>query len=144
MNYLKCNFKVTQEWVANNYNKFSYFINCTNNTCHRNNDVFYELTLSVLYEKHKNKEKIESFTIVDGEFSSLYPFDIDTDIYTLTHVKYAPIIKSDNIEDIHNFDIHNFDIKNQIALIEEDFVKFYPEFKEYFTYNSFFLSVIHP
>jgi hypothetical protein len=141
--YLHYNHEINNQFIHINKNKFSYFINCTNNTFNKNDDFYYELTLSVLYNKIKNTEKIESLTIVDGQFSSLYPFDIDDNIYTLTHVKYTPLTKSNNYQDIVKFqnNLNNFDIKNRINLIENDFIKYYPEFKEYFEYNSFFIAL---
>jgi len=48
--------------TVNNINKlkknFKYVINCTNNTLNTNNDFYFEKTISLIYEKVKNKTEI--------------------------------------------------------------------------------------
>ena len=77
---------------------------------------------------------------MDGNFSSLYPRDIDKQTYTLTDVEYTPLIKSDNYEDILNYKIDEENIKNVKDKMITKFEKYYPAFLEYFEYDSYFLS----
>ena len=66
---------------------------------------------------------------MDGPFFSLYPLNDTCDIYSLTHVLYTPINNNEN------FNLTS--IKNNI---ENDVIKYLPDFFDYFEYDSYFLS----
>ncbi len=95
----------------------------------------YEDTISLLFHK-KQESDFTALTIMDGQFSSLYPRDIEKNIYTLTDVKYTPLQISSNytdeypvfcIEDIKYKMIQNLEI-------------YYPTFEKDFEYAGYFLS----
>ena len=77
---------------------------------------------------------------MDGNFFSLFPREISKQKYTLTHVKYTPLIKSSNIEDINNYNLEDKTLKEIIQNMENEVVKVYKEFKKDFVYESYFTS----
>lgn len=121
---------------------FDLVVNCTNNQLMLNNcvDCFYELTVSMIYEKI-NLVGFGALTLVDGPLFSIYPYH--NTLYTVTDVEYTPIKKFTNTEDINEF------IKNEITdnfineikvKIENKISNHYPEFCKNFKYVSYFLS----
>jgi len=118
-------------------------IDCTYNQLNlfnKSNKYIFELTISLLYERINFDEPFESLTIMDGEFFSLFPREISKKIYTLTHVKYTPLIKSKNIDDIKNYKLEDETLQNVINNMEVEVEKVYSTFKKKFRYNSYFLS----
>ena len=128
------------EIIINNDIKFDKVFNCTYNQIQKNEtyinlNIIYEKCLTLLYKK-KNNIEFDCLTIMDGEFSSIYYYK--DDIYTLTNVKYTPLIKSNVFEDIKNY--NNYNLKKNIKLFEEDIINYYPEFKINFEYYNFYES----
>ena len=77
---------------------------------------------------------------MDGEFFSLFPRDVEKDNYTLTHVKYTPLIKSKNINDINNFTINDKLIKHVRCQMENSVKEYYKTFDQEFEYYNYFTS----
>jgi hypothetical protein len=77
---------------------------------------------------------------MDGNFFSLFPRNINKDKYTLTHVKYTPLIKSKNINDILNYEVTDDILNNVKNNMEKDVKIYYPEFKSNFQYVDYFTS----
>jgi hypothetical protein len=100
----------------------------------------YELTISLLYDRINFDEKFDSITVMDGSFFSLFPRNISKQIYTLTHVLYTPVIKSNNIEDIYNYKIKETTVEEIKERMTKDVLKIYTNFKKTFVYKSYFLS----
>ena len=73
---------------------------------------------------------------MDGNFSSIYFYK--DDLYTLTNVKYTPLIKSNNFEDIKKF--NNYNLQEKIKLFEEDIINYYLDFNTNFEYFNFYES----
>jgi hypothetical protein len=113
---------------------------CTYNQLGLSNKKYiYESTISLLYERTNYEEEYDSLTIMDGSFFSLFPRDINRKIYTLTHVKYTPYIKSDSFINL-NTTISNekvLEIKNNM---ESEVKKYLPNFLKKFKYLSYFTS----
>jgi hypothetical protein len=105
-------------------------------------DVFYELCIVFLYEQIDKTETF-GFTIMDGPFLSLYPYNIENNIYSLTSVLHLPIFKSKNINLIYKRqqNIIQKDIIINRQLFEYDIIKYIPDFKKLFKYNGFFTSI---
>jgi hypothetical protein len=128
---------------------FEKVFNCTYNQLevkHQNNislklPIIYEKCLSLIYKQNKDDMPFDCLTIMDGDFSSIFYYNIDSDnkkLYTLTNVSYTPLIKSNNFEDVQNYE--DYDINYKIIHFEEEICKYFPKFKEYFQYNSYFES----
>jgi FAD dependent oxidoreductase len=116
-------------------------INCTNNFIKDNNDIdsFYELTISLLYEKI-NKINFGALTLVDGKLFSIYPYK--DNLFTLTDVEYTPILKFENKDKLNDFipQINEDFINNLKEKFERKVLGYYPEFTKNFKYHSYILS----
>ena len=97
------------------------------------------MTLSLVYKKINNID-FESLTIMDGDFFSLFPRDISKEKYTLTHVKYTPLLKSSNIQDVLNYKINENIVNDIKRKIENDVKIYYKKFKTDFQYIDYFTS----
>lgn len=120
---------------------FDLIINCTNNhlTIQKSENHFYELTLTLLYEKISDKE-FGSLTIMDGKFVSLYPYK--ENIYTLTDVEHTPIKIFNNIDSLLEFknQIDYTFINEKKYFFEKKIKHYYESFNDEFRYHDFFLS----
>ena len=118
-------------------------IDCTYNQLNlpnKDKEYMFELTISLLYKRINYSESFESITVMDGNFFSLFPREISKEIYTLTHVKYTPLIKSKNLDDIKNYELKDKILENIRNNMESDVMKIYTSFKKNFKYISYFLS----
>lgn len=115
-------------------------IDCTYNFLNQSKKKYiYEKTVSFLYKK-TNIINFNALTIMDGDFCSLYPRNIDSNIYSLTDVEFSPVLISNEIKDIKNFDIKNYNLIDTKNKMEEKIMKYYPEFKINFEYVDYFLA----
>ena len=144
---IKFNYKVVNiiqkdnKVVINNDLECDLLIDCTYNQLNLSNKKYlYELTISLLYNRINFDNNFESITIMDGDFFSLFPREISKKQYTLTHVKYTPLIKSDKIEDINNYNFEEDKLELIKKNMESDVLKVYKNFKNHFKYESYFLS----
>jgi hypothetical protein len=105
-----------------------------------NTDFFYELTITLIYDKIKST-KFDSVTFVDGELFSIYPYKDNK--FTLTDVKLTPLKKFLSICEIDEYKklIDNEFILNKVNKFENRVKTFIPDFNEYFKYDSYFLSI---
>ena len=106
-------------------------------------DIFYELCIAFIYE-YKSEETI-GFTVMDGPFFSIYPYDIDKKLYSLTDVEKTPIIKTRNIQKIYNqLEHYNYNIDEIVKLrniFESRVSNYIPSFKDIFILKDYYLSI---
>lgn len=115
-------------------------IDCTLNSFNLSSkNYIYEKTISLLYKKY-SKTNFDGITVIDGKFFSLYPNDIDNDIYTLTDVEFTPLIISEKLEDINNFVLDSNKLDKVKCEMENKVKYYYEKFKEHFEYIGYFLS----
>ena len=140
LNYLVKHIKQTNNNVIINNNlECDLLFDCTYNQLNLSKkEYIYENTISLLYERINFDDDYDSLTIMDGEFFSLFPRDIDKKIYSLTHVKYTPFQKTKNINNLNN--IPPIDVDDIRTKIENDVIKYIPNFKKKFIYKTFFTS----
>jgi len=81
---------------ASLHQTFDFILNCTYNHISPIEYEDYELFLTLLY--HIKTPSLFAYTIMDGPFFSIYPYDIERNIYTVTHVKHCVLIKERNID----------------------------------------------
>ena len=123
-------------------NEFDIVINATNNhiSDKSTKNSFYELTISLIYEK-KSNTKFDALTVVDGDLFSIYPYQ--NNLFTVTDVEHTPIKKFFSVAEINDF------IKNEITeslinekktKIETKVLNFYKNFLSDFEYKNFFIS----
>jgi hypothetical protein len=145
---IKFNYKV-ENIKNNNNNKIivndelecDFLLDCTYNQLNLDKTNYsYELTISLIYKKDPNCNDFDALTCMDGDFFSIYPREIENGTYTLTHVKYTPLIKSANMQDISNFILTEDILKETIKNMENEVDKYYKNFLKYFEYQSYFTS----
>lgn len=104
-------------------------------------EYLYENTISLLYKRIDFTNSFDSLTIMDGPFFSLFPRDITKEIYTLTHVKYTPLIVSNDINKILNKQSININTVKKIKKkIEYEVKEYYENFNKHFEYCGYFTS----
>jgi hypothetical protein len=127
------------------YGPFDICFDCTNNQLFmiKENRIF-EKTISLMYKRINRLHDYDAITIMDGEFSSLYPRFIDDNIYTLTNVKYTPLFKTSTIDEIlddkYYKKINDDQLNNVKQLMESEMTKYLPSFNQEFSYVDYFIS----
>lgn len=99
---------------------YDYIIDCTYSTI--NDNMYYEQCVSLVY-KYKHPSPDFAITVVDGPFWSLYPYDPDNSLYTLTDVEFTPQ-----------------DIAIAKPNMEAKIITYMPDFLDHFEYVSYFRS----
>jgi hypothetical protein len=99
----------------------------------------YEMTISLLFKKTSDC-KFGAFTVMDGKFISLYPRDIENQIYTLTDVEFTPLKKSYSYNEVDEY----IPSCEEIEIVKQNIISkmktYYPDFEKYFEYDGYFLS----
>jgi hypothetical protein len=127
--------------IINNDIVCDFVFDCTFNQLQLSNKKYiYELTISFIYERTNFNKMFDSITIMDGNFFSLFPRDINKQQYSVTHVKYTPLIKTYNYNEICNYKITNRTVNKINKLMVNDIEKYYTDFKSDFKYISYFTS----
>jgi hypothetical protein len=120
---------------------FDKIIDCTNNQLQLSKFKYkFEKTVSFIYQKIQNINNLmfNAITIMDGLFFSLYPIDSTLNLYTLTHVKYTPL---DINTDYNNLvDYLTTQIDEHRNQMENDVLRYFPDFYKYFKYVDYFIS----
>lgn len=118
-------------------NSFDLVLNCTNNFLSPSKNSYYELTLTLIYDRIKSST-FDSITLVDGDFFSIYPYQKNK--YTLTDVEHTPLKVFSSIEELHSFEFTTEMLDEKKNLMESKVKYYYPEFNSHFRYHGFFLS----
>lgn len=138
--YHKINNKIIIETDSNIDISCDLLLDCTYNQLELSKLTYkYELTISLLYKKI-GKTDIGAITIMDGKFWSLYPREINKNIYTLTDVEFTPVISSSEYTVINNYVLTENDVFNIREKMENKVNTYYKDFLKEFEYESFFLS----
>jgi hypothetical protein len=114
--------------IINDEKEYDLFFDCTNNQMGLIKNIVSENTISLIYKS--NDENTIGVTIVDGNFVSLYPYDLESRLYTLTSVLHTPLHKEPS-PDV---------VMKKREKMEEEIRTFIPEYFEKFTYDSYFVS----
>lgn len=113
---------------------FDFVIDCTNNNLKLIKTCDIENTISFLYFKKLQDNVTIAHTIVDGPFCSLYPYNLNKNIYSLTHVLHTPITCEYNKKE------EEILLQKQINM-EETLQEYYPTFlNDYERTNEYFIS----
>ena len=141
LNDLVVNETVTPVKLKKISKEFDLVINATNNHIKdlHNQNSFFELTISLIYEKFAETE-FDALTMVDGNFFSIYPYQKGK--FTLTDVEHTPLKKFKTINKLNEYkkSITQELIDKKIKLIEKKVKHYFPEFSSHFKYDSYFLS----
>ncbi len=114
-------------------NNKDLLLDCTNNTLFvENNDNWLsnEATVSLIYKCTSDDFTPRAWTIMDGDFVSLFPLDMQGRLYSLTHVAHSPqkgLVDSSLVEKIR-------------PLFEEGANEYIPDFSKNFVFVDYFVS----
>ena len=110
--------------------KFDFVFDCTNSSIYNITNTKSELAISFIY---KNTSELNAaITVVDGNFCSLYPYDLDNHLYTLTSVLHTPIHMDTTID--------NELIESKRNNMEDEIMTYVPKYFSNFEYVSYFIS----
>lgn len=107
--------------------EYDLIINCTNNNfLPIKENIFYEKCISLLYEKI-NETEFDALTLVDGKLMSIYPYNTNQNLYSLTDVEFTPMADKP-VEYIKEN-------------MEKKITKYYKNFLNNFKYHSYIKSI---
>ena len=114
-------------------------IDCTWNKIFPNESFYYE---GAIILKYKKKCEIPfGLTIMDGEFSSIFP--IDNEFSTLSDVKLTPFFKTSSIKEayIAHQKVKKMKIEDLRKDMEKKIIEYFPEFNSYFEFAEPLFSI---
>lgn len=115
--------------------EYDYILNCTNNQYVPIPIPFnpiYETVCSLIYKIEF--EKPTGLTIMDGPFFSIFPYDMERGLYTVTHVLHSVIDKGTSMKD------STFIVDDIKRAIEDEMFVVFPDLKEKCEYSGYFTS----
>jgi hypothetical protein len=120
--------------------EYDYVINVTNNLLNTSDDCYFELSLTLVYDKIMS-EDFGSITMVDGPLFSIYPFKSTQ--YTVTDVEHTPLFTSPNIDDVNQF---KYDVNKKLInpikqKIENKITYYYKDFTSNFKFKNYYTSI---
>ena len=106
---------------------FDYIINCTYNHLNPIDFEAYEVFLILLYKiPYFEKERGNfAYTVMDGNYFSLYPYKPDEGIYSLTSVEHGVLWTG---RDLHKINIDEQMIEERRKMIEDEVKSYLPGF----------------
>jgi len=115
-------------------------LDCTYNELNFSRQSYiYEKTISLIYKKVKSCP-FQALTVMDGPFPSLYPRDLNNELYTLTDVEWTPLSTSHCFRDIADFSPTEKQVDYTKEKMEKKIEMYIPNFKTHFEYCDYFLS----
>jgi hypothetical protein len=122
--------------------QYDLVLNVTNNQLRPIPDHYFELSLTLIYDRIST-DKFGSITMVDGPLFSIYPYRENQ--YTVTDVEYTPLYVNESFNDIIKYKtMFDSDIYYQNRIrnaIERKISYYYNQFLTDFVYNSYYTSV---
>lgn len=115
--------------------EYDYVLNCTNNQFKPFPIPFkpvYETVCSLLYRIESNEPV--GYTVMDGSFFSVFPYDIEKKLYTVTHVTHSVVCRGVILE------CPVVDIDSIRHNIETDVFHMFPHLRETSEYVGYFTS----
>ena len=122
------------DYTSDSHNRYDYIINCTFNHLEPIEYECYELFLTLLYKI--DAPQIFSYTLMDGPFFSIYPYDIDNHIYTVTSVVHGVLYRGNT----PNFNYTTELITSRKQLIEQQIKGYIPIWSDKAIYIDYFTS----
>jgi hypothetical protein len=130
--------KYVNDKIVVNNSHFDYVINCTNNQ-YRPFDIpfspFYEHFCSLLYKIEF--DDVTAITVMDGEFFSIFPYNLEERVYSVTHVKHGVLSRGNQFSEGGYSD----SVINSVRInIEKEVLNIIPDIKNLWTYKGYFIS----
>lgn len=124
--------------------EYDFVFDCTYGQLFPDPEKIFELSCSWVYRIEQTVDNLFGFTVMDGPFFSIYPYNPREKLYTLTHVAYTPLMTSKDIQEIR-FAMSSTSILDVIQSHREKTVgnvqESIPGFNEVFQYQGHFLSI---
>lgn len=128
------------EKITNLEKENDFVLDCTFGQKHNFGNFNYELSICLLY---KSSMKDFAITVMDGPFFSIFPFDIDKRLYTLTHVSHTPLFTSCSIKEIYKrkemFCVD--ELNSIIKKMEKEVIPYINNFNDIFEYYGFYVAI---
>lgn len=105
---------------------YKYVFDCTYGNLISLNNFYREQCITFII-RMKCKRSSIAITIMDGPFFSIYPYHIEKQLYTLTHVVYTPKIGQ----------MSAIEIYDELC---KDVIKYIPNYNDIFEYDSYYIS----
>ena len=133
------NKKITNSDIPMLCAEYDYVVNTTNNILKTIPQCYYELCLTLVYNKVQ-KTQFDAVTLVDGSLFSIYPY-IDNK-FTLTDVVYTSLFTDDEYKNIKLYEknLSSEDIFSIRKKMEDKVNFYYKDFLLNFQYDSYFIS----
>jgi|DEB0MinimDraft_6_1074348.scaffolds.fasta_scaffold15157_2 hypothetical protein len=119
--------KISQKELDTLKENYDYVINCSNNSLDPIIDNVYSETCHSLVYERIDSTPFNALTMVDGDLFSIYPYDIENNYYSLSHVKITP---SSSIK-----------LEDKKELMETHVCSYYEDFLKKFEYKFYYESV---
>jgi hypothetical protein len=113
---------------------YDIVVNCTYNQLNPINFDHYELYVTLLYKI--NVSETFAYTIMDGPFFSIYPYDIENNIYTLTSVIHGIAYKGN----VPQYSLTTEELNNIISKMNAQILEYIPSWNNIATYYSYYTS----
>jgi len=115
---------------------FECILNCTYNQLEPISYGTYELYLTLLY-RIEGPEPF-AYTLMDGDFFSIYPYKMDENIYTVTSVRHG-VLETPGTYDA-SISVTDAKVTDRIRHIEDDIRSYIPDWNERATYVGYHTS----
>ena len=116
-------------------NEYDYIINCTYNHLSPITYNKYENYMTLLYQI--KSDELFAYTIMDGPFFSIYPYDISNNIYTVTSVKHGVLYEGHHLVEPEN----NIELINEKKnIIENELKEYIPTWDKIASYVDYYQS----
>jgi hypothetical protein len=113
-----------------NNNRYKHVMDCTYGRLISPENFCSEKCITFVIRMKRQRSPI-AITIIDGPFFSIYPYDVEEQLYTLTHVTYTPTM-------VHQ---HNDgDVLRIYHRICEDVRKYIHNYDDIFEYSTYYVS----
>ena len=131
--------EITQKDIENFIKDGHTVIDCTWNKIFPNESFYYEGAVILKY--WKKSEIPFGLTIMDGEFSSIFP--IDNNFSSLSDVKLTPFFKTSSIKEAYsaNQKLNKMKIEEIRINMEKKIIEYFPEFNDYFEFVEPLFSI---
>lgn len=113
---------------------YTLVINCTYNSLHPIPCSHYELFVTLLY--HIDTPELFAYTVMDGPFFSIYPYDIEKRIFTVTSVNHGPAYKGTDM----SYAITDAQISEIRAKMDAQLMQYIPSWRTRATYVNYYTS----
>ena len=120
---------------------YAFTIDCTYGQMELPVGGYYELCLTLIYKANFSERC--AVTVMDGSFFSIYPYCLDDNLYTLTHVGLTPLFSSSSIKEVRAFEkiFSEEALQKRREEMEKDVERYVPNLTSALTYDSYFLSI---